>query len=1743
MKKQLKFWLAAFLMFCGAEQALATEKTVKFDFSNKDQITTNTTGKVVWTVETSTFVLEKGTNSISTNLNSPLRIFSGNVGSISAGEALYFKQVVVYGNIKNGPSSTNPDWTNAVAAIDGDVATLTPSGDNVATITFSVSSKVWLDSIVCTLSSACTAPDEALAITPAAVSLEVGESLKFTAKGGNGASVAYASSDDAVVSVSADGLITALRKGTATITATQAKEGEYCSQSVEVPVTVAESYTVTWQTPTGSTTSKVEKGTAIGAAYPTGEVATCDEAEFPYFAGWITENVGKEGSMEVTFVTASTVPAADVTYYAAFADESKAKGDDFACEGSLASLTNNGGSYQNCESYASGSYAIKMATDGAYITVPVANPETATFKYNCHASTTTGSVTGSIDLQYSLDGTNFATLETWTINGKNNSTQAETNTLAFPQGVIQVRFLFHKVSGNIGVGPISVTAGTDFPAATVFVTACCDAWTVVPTVNVDKTTLDGDANETLSASVAGQMPGYAGVLAYSSSNPLVATVNAATGAATAQNAGTFRVMATWSGDAAYCDNSAESAEITVTGKVSLSYDKNCADATGDMPTQKFDVNAQVTLAACQFERTGYHFVGWAEKADGAKLWNDVDEVILTGNKQLYAVWEINVYNVEKGAEKHGKFTLSAATVEHGGRIVVTKKPAANYKNGTVSVVPADAATVDNDTVKNITGDITINVAFEEKTKYAMTWHSGNATATTWVYEGNALGALPKAESSCDAANHPNFYGWCATEYGSHTAPKTEAPTLIDVNLKPTGDADFYAVYSNFVMGGGEKMTTLAVGDQVLMVAVDSMELGGISDKNIGTAVKYDGAPNGVYPLNVVAGNVVGSFAFEHDGKYLSYHGNDNALYGTDAVDNASSWTVSFNGDNAVVANVSSSSRQIYYNKANPRFACYSSAQMPIQLVRAGRPTEWMTTCCTPIPFEVRDTTLLLEDVVDATATVDVALLVSGNGNGGEKAYHLAENYDGVTLSGSTFASSHVGKFTAVVSQETQGDVCGNEYEIVITVEPKNSTITFEANADGVTGTMDPMNAETLTKQTLTPNAFVKVGHHFVEWNTQADGSGIAFADGAEVEMHNMTLYAQWKINKYQVTLVKTGDGEATLPTEVQHGGSFEVVASPAVGNKLVGIAVIPAENATLEGNAVQNVVGDIAVSVTFEALPAFKITYRDATNAEIYSETVYEGSFANPDLSQFGCGRMPLAGFSNTQVADNSETFEAVDVKTAVIDRDTTFWAVYGLYKGAGRHFDPNTTKSGNFKIYAAVDGVEKFAAELVNKKILSTENAADANIYTFEQVSAGVYTIKQDGKYVNYKSGTDLELSSTPETWAISQGVKGSWRVTVASETSRALIFCAGTTNKFGAYATSNVSPTTTYYDIEIGYNAAVRYYSTLDCSTIDVTGVNVPAHDTVCVGETKILAAEVLPVDATDKSVVWSSNNPTIATIDAATGEVKGLQQGTAVITVTTNDEGYEASCQLFVRRPVEEISLQETLLNLKDCEAGQQLHATVLPADATDKSVVWSSSNESVATVDANGLVTPVAQGNAVITATTTDGGFTAECAVAVVECVKVEQLALDTTMLQFKVCENKVYMLRATVLPENAENKTLRWESDDPNVATVDAGLVTPVSIGTTTITVATTDGSNLTAVCTVTVLDCENALENVEAIDGVFVRNGRIVVECNGMVDVCVYNALGQIVAAKTDAVSLELPVPQGVYVVAVGNKSQKLVVR
>lgn len=146
---------------------------------------------------------------------------------------------------------------------------------------------------------------------------------------------------------------------------------------------------------------------------------------------------------------------------------------------------------------------------------------------------------------------------------------------------------------------------------------------------------------------------------------------------------------------------------------------------------------------------------------------------------------------------------------------------------------------------------------------------------------------------------------------------------------------------------------------------------------------------------------------------------------------------------------------------------------------------------------------------------------------------------------------------------------------------------------------------------------------------------------------------------------------------------------------------------------------------------------------------------------------------------------------------------------------------------------------------------------------------------------------------------------------------------------------------------------------------------------GEPSTLTATVEPNNATNKNVSWSSSDPEVATV--ADGVVTPVKAGAATITVTTEDGEYSATCKVTVIQPATGITLDKQKVTLVGA-ATEQLKATVVPAEA-DQTVVWKSSNESVATVDQTGKVTSVSKGTATITASTEDGTYSQDCAVTV------------------------------------------------------------------------------------------------------------------------------------------------------------------
>ena len=246
-----------------------------------------------------------------------------------------------------------------------------------------------------------------------------------------------------------------------------------------------------------------------------------------------------------------------------------------------------------------------------------------------------------------------------------------------------------------------------------------------------------------------------------------------------------------------------------------------------------------------------------------------------------------------------------------------------------------------------------------------------------------------------------------------------------------------------------------------------------------------------------------------------------------------------------------------------------------------------------------------------------------------------------------------------------------------------------------------------------------------------------------------------------------------------------------------------------------------------------------------------------------------------------------------------------------------------------------------------------------------------------------------------------------------------------------------------------------TVSAKYIDVTSITLDkAELTLRIGNSDILTATVKPDDATDKSVKWSSSDASIVKVD--NGKVTALKSGTATITATAGI--WVAQCIVTVLVETESISLDKSELTLAIDETAT-LTATITPADASDKNITWTSSNEQVADVY-DGTITAIAPGTATITAECS--GKKAECKVTVI--IPVTGISLDKSELTVAVGENAT--LKATITPSNATNNTITWTSSNADVATVDNGTVRALKAGTTTVT-AECNGKK--AECKITVI--------------------------------------------------------------------------
>lgn len=233
--------------------------------------------------------------------------------------------------------------------------------------------------------------------------------------------------------------------------------------------------------------------------------------------------------------------------------------------------------------------------------------------------------------------------------------------------------------------------------------------------------------------------------------------------------------------------------------------------------------------------------------------------------------------------------------------------------------------------------------------------------------------------------------------------------------------------------------------------------------------------------------------------------------------------------------------------------------------------------------------------------------------------------------------------------------------------------------------------------------------------------------------------------------------------------------------------------------------------------------------------------------------------------------------------------------------------------------------------------------------------------------------------------------------------------------------------------------------------------------VDESFLLKINISPNNATNQNVVWTSDLPSVATVSDE-GLVFAIKEGEAIITVTTIDGGYSDYCRVIVKHvevAVETITLNQNELFLSMGDT-YNLLATISPENADDKTIIWSSSNSSVASINSEGKITAVSVGEAIIYASSNNGLISASCNITVLaKSIAVTGVSLNYEMVELEV--DDTLTLIETIEPYNATNQNVSWLSSNENVASVNNGLVTALSAGESVITVTTEDG-NYTASC-------------------------------------------------------------------------------
>ena len=655
-----------------------------------------------------------------------------------------------------------------------------------------------------------------------------------------------------------------------------------------------------------------------------------------------------------------------------------------------------------------------------------------------------------------------------------------------------------------------------------------------------------------------------------------------------------------------------------------------------------------------------------------------------------------------------------------------------------------------------------------------------------------------------------------------------------------------------------------------------------------------------------------------------------------------------------------------------------------------------------------------------------------------------------------------------VSQPTAEMEIGETIKLIATVTPSNATdkavnwasskqSVATVNQDGVvTAVSDGTSTITASCDGKSASCVVSVAKKVIEvTDIELNKTELTLVEGesevltATVEPSDATdKTLTWSSSDKSIATVEDGKvtankaGEATITVKA---GAIEKTCKVTVSAKVIPVESIGLDHETLtlvEGNTatlVATVTPENATdkTVTWTSQKPEIATVSDAGEVSAKSEgqtiiTATAGSKSATCLVTVEKKVIPVESVSLHQTSLTLEEGDSYTLVTTILPENATdktvSWASTNTNVAVVENGKVVAVHEGTANITATSGNASATCAVTVNKKYIAVSDVAlNKTELTLvegesETLTATVYPSDAMDKTVTWTSQKP-EIATVSDAGEVSAKAEGQAVITAMA----------------GSKSTS--------------------CFVTVKKMVIPVASVSLDQNFlSLEEGETYTLVATISPEDATEMQVEWSSSDNNIATVE--NGIVSAINAGTAMVTATVG--GKSATCDVLVSKrfiPVHSITLNKTSITLEK-NTSEVLIPTVSPDNATDKTVSWSSSDISIATVDANGKVTALGGGQATIIAKA--GDAFASCTINVV--ISVKSIILNKTELQME--EGDVFVLVATVNPEDATGYTLTWSSSSPEIVVVDtSGKVTAVSNGDATITVK---AGTQNATCTIVV---------------------------------------------------------------------------